>query len=304
MYNNNSYLKSHQDPHGRPYTDLMPAQNAIQVAADSVTSVKHALAVNLGFFETDSFTNRPAEGPNWKGIYQEPCTTIAGTYSADGVNFSGKWKDRHWDKGKPDKSLATMAFTPEGILYSEAYDDKVESYIRPGEKVFAGVLIRRLGADISRDSGEWPQFVIDKADSVVGRTAIGFDWGDQVKIVVVQAGNGGTSTVSKGASIETVRNMFKKEDYPYVFLLDGSGSSQMATSLPPSPLPGSKYRRVRTGCITTEVAVCSWWGDTAKNNLVSHYDAQWTPANTESSATDDSWVDRRAPAFLVLSGPK
>lgn len=305
MYGPGSWLARYQDPRGRPYTDLMPTQNAIQVAADSITSTQHALAINLGFFETQSFTNRPAEGPDWKGTYQESCSTIAGVHTADGVTFTGKWKNRHYNGGRPDKPLTTLIVAPSGVLYLYHDNEDAEKWVRKGDRAFSGVMIRRLGVDISRDSGEWPQFVINKADAVVGRTAIGFSpTGKFVKIVVIQAGNGVTRTDVKGATIGTVRNMFKKSDYPYVFLLDGSGSSQMATSLPPRTDSGIVKARIRTDCVTTEVKTCSWWGDTVTDKFVSHYHSQWTPANNETLATGDSWVDRRSPAMLVLSGPK
>lgn len=290
-------------PANRSRFQLIPNQNAIQVAADVKTSGKDVIAFNLGFFSVKPHENRDTNENNFKPIYQEACSVVLGTYSHDGNFFSGRWENTETlSGGGADKNFATIVIRPGYKIGQSIGESNADSGIQSGDIAFSGVYLREDGADVTASSGRWPQFVFDKRNSVVGRTAIGIGVdGKTLKIVVVQNGNGGTNT--SGANIATMRNMFKSSDFPDVLLLDGSGSSQFATSLPLDVVSPVVAGRTRTNCVTTEVTACTWYGDTAKLPFIEQYLSQWRPANSETAATDDRWVDRRVSPMMVISGP-
>lgn len=290
----------YQNSQHRPsrYADLVPALPVTAWAAvyDRDKPGKKAVSFNLGFFETDPFPNRSTNQNQFKPIYQEPCALNLGTYRPDAGNadFVSRYSNREVTNGVTDRPFGTLRFKGGGSggLGRRTTQD-MDSLIVAGDLGINGVWIRYNGTNTSTST--WPQFVIDKQNSAVGRTAIGIDpVTDKMRVVVIQPSRNAGNT---GATIDDIRRFFLASTYPNVLLLDGSGSSQMAMNFNASTSLGATTTG-RSSCDYTGVSECALYGDSVEKSFVDHYHPAFRQQDPNNAA--NYLIDRPVPNVMVV----
>jgi hypothetical protein len=287
-YDNNKYRPSR-------YLELAPnkpVHNYARFYSDN-NAGKNVVAINLGFFDLTPFPNRSTNQNNWKPLYQEACGLNLGTLRSDVDNeLYSDFNDRQkTSSGADDLPFGTLTIDSNGHR-SWRKNTNIDSNFDPSELGFSGVYLRYQGNDTPRSI--WPEFVIEKADDKVARTAVGFKANSpKMKFLVVQGGRG---SGAKGLSISDVKKFFAvTDDYDYVMLLDGSGSSQLAANFDHS-LITSPTTADRSNCIFSAVKTCTLQGDKVENAYVAHWDSKYKTA----SGTTHQLVDRRTPNVLII----
>jgi len=291
----------YQNSSNRParYADLVPMLPATNWASRYHVDNpgKDVVAFNLGFFETDPFPGRSTNQNLWKPIYQEACMTNLGTLRPDddNANFVSRYTDREVTNGQTDRPFGTLRFKSGGSGgLGRRLNTDMDSVIVAGDIAINGVWIRYNGSDTSTNT--WPQFVIDKQNSAVGRTAIGIDPAtDRMRVVVIQPSRGAGNA---GASIGDMKRFFNASTFPNVMLLDGSGSSQMASNFRASTSLGSVVTQPRTSCQFVGVQECTLHGDSVEKAFVSHYNDIFHPQDPNNAS--NYLVDRRVPNVMVI----
>jgi len=273
--------------------------------AKGANTAKDYIGLNLGFFNTRQLPGRDPSDTAWKPIYQETCGRTLGPLKREGANALSQWYSRafHVEKkadGTSDQYFGALRITPGspsgGIGADQLATTTPSAY--DADLVFSGVFIRWNQANLAQTHQNIPDFVEEKWDSVVGRTAVGFNYQTKkVRFVVIQNGRDG---IGQGASVDTIRNLVgSATEYPYVMLLDGSGSSQLATSKTALTATGAQYIARRADCLfrTQYVKDCSDWGDLVGPKFVSHWGSTYYKAN---GTTGNVFVDRPVPSFIVF----
>lgn len=178
------------------------------------------------------------------------------------------------------------------------------------------VWVRWEGTNIAASNSDVPQFVENKWSSAVGRTAIGFNPNTlAMRIIVIQPGQGTNKqdcyfvsdttkcvayepNAGTGVTVDQVRNLIGTGSaYPYVLLLDGSGSSQLAATKAPTP-GAAATTKGRSDCLWG-LSTCTSRGDSVANSFVSHLSAGYRTRKNPQDNTK-TLVDRPNPTVLLL----
>lgn len=259
---------------------------------------KEIFAINLGFFNTDPFPNRPTDETQWRGIYNEPCAYNFGSLKPYQNN---EWLSEHDDQkpynGQTDRAFDTLIIEKSNNsidFIASQWDSDIDRDADYNDTVLNGVFLRfdtrRIGVQ------DLPEFVQDKKDSKVGRTAIGWNaYTKETRILVIQPGKGNPDL--KGADIGDVRKFFPPQKFGHVMLLDGAGSAQLASTRVSRNI-GPQFEPRRDCQGYSKVKECSLRGDSAPKNLVDHYSsASFAP---DPNNPNNYLVDRRVPNVLVF----
>jgi hypothetical protein len=278
------------------YTDLVP----MKPVADYVHRYKFrnpsktVIGINLGFFEAgdeDNFPNRPS---NWKALYQEACGLNLGSYRSneDNLLYSMYSDKEQLPGGGLDEPFGTYTQSSAGT-WSISKRRDIDHHYDPGDFGFPGTYLRYGGNDTPET--KWPNLVTKNKDKVVARTAYAFNNGDKTfKFLVVQGGRRGGND---GMTLAHIKSFFPSTEFGYVMLLDGSGSSQMASSI----MPTGNSTPNRTDCNGKyRVAACSMRGDNVEGQYVSHWDSDTKEATHFENGKQYYDVDRRTPNVLIM----
>lgn len=271
-----------------PYTTVMDEVNKFVNEYDPSNLLK-VVATNINFFDVRSFPGR--EHQDWQPIFQQACGLNLGQIRSESGEVLSGYDDVHLYNGSPDKKLGTTVFQKGAgfISMDEGTNQWYENDI-----AFSGVFIRYDFRDRNKDHRRIPSFVREKWSSRVGRTAIGYNGRTgKTRVVVVQPGPGKT-----GVSVDDVRHFFKNDDFSNVMLLDGGGSSQLASNFRPTN-HGSNNYEPRTECIYQNVEVCTIKGNTINNKYVSHWDSSFKEPDPNKDG--NQLVDRKIPSVLIFA---
>jgi hypothetical protein len=263
---------------------------------------KDFFAINLGFFNTRPLPGRPTNQNQWKPIYQESCGRGLGTYKRE-YAFNDQWYSSYNNReiksdGSQDKPFGTVIFKKESNNEYETYlshSANADHQIALGDFAFSGVFVQWDNTRYTKTTHHIPDFVEDKWDALVGRTAVGFNQDTkEMGLVVIQPGRNG---VGEGFSVDDVLDLF--QHFPHVMLLDGSGSSQFASSKEEDNLDdGNQYTPGRTSCIHGAIDACSIQGDSVENSFVSHKAAKYLTPDPQNSGK--SLIDRPNPTIMLI----
>jgi hypothetical protein len=320
------YYNTPQQPSSYDINRMIPNQpvaywvNKMKIAEPS----KNFVGVNLGFFNLQPLAGRSTDDSQWKPIYQETCGRTLGTYKRAGTTTS--WYSDYNDveklsSGGNDQYFGSLIFTNATaaddtyLSYSKLTSTNIKPLISSSEVVVPGVWVRYNGSNIGATDSGVPQFVEAKWSSKVGRTAIGFNPDNrQMRIIVIQPGQGTSKqdcyyvadvitcvpyepNAGRGVTVDEVRNLIGTGSaYPYVLLLDGSGSSQLASTK--DYVADSNATKGRTDCLWS-LATCTSRGDSVTSSFVSHLAAGYRTRKNPQDSTK-TLVDRPNPTVLLL----
>jgi hypothetical protein len=291
----------------------LPVSYWVNEAKKNNTS-KNYIGLNLGFFNTKPLQGRSFDEARWKPIYEEACGRTMGVHRRinGGTTNPDTWYSQYSD-------LEQLPDAPNGIddqnfgaLWKangyEVHHDELATSNPPSSTfnnahfAFSGVYVRWNGSNKNKTHSYVPQFVQDKWDSVVGRTAVGFNTSTKkMRFVVIQPGRDANGT---GASVPTIRDLVGSTTaYPYVMLLDGSGSSQLASTTAAQTVPQDQYLSKRTDCghqhngqANRHIRSCSDYGDRVGYMFVDHQSNEYK----KSAGGGNFYVDRPVPAVIVF----
>jgi hypothetical protein len=256
---------------------------------------------NAGFFNTNPLPGRDTSESFWIATYQETCGYTHGSFKRDNTGISDSYSrfgDVEITNGVPEKPLGALRFRKISNQWNlTVLTGNQDSGTQFGDVVVPGVWVRN-GTDVLKTNGDVPDWVEAKWDSAVARTILGYNPDTQdMRIVVVQGGRNG---VGSGLTVDDARKLVGSQAaYPQVLLLDGSGSTQLA-STKASTLNGSQSNKRRTDCLwSAQIKECSLRGDSVSTSFVSHWDAGFRSVKDPNNFTK-TLVDRPVPAVLVL----
>ncbi|MBU6248233.1 MAG: phosphodiester glycosidase family protein, partial [Xanthomonadaceae bacterium] len=262
--------------------------------------------ININFFDTRPFLGRPS---GWQSIFQEACGLNLGSYKGNVSNgWMGHWGDVEVTGGQPDEHFGTLGFNSDGSLEIADYYRNPDSTFdtlqnkRPITAV-SGVWIRYAGQPRLKNDRSIPKFVAANWDSPVARTAIGFATEAipaidryKMRIVVIQSGKAGA-----GVTVEDLRRFFPSGSFDFVMLLDGGGSSQLASTMMWKPLQNSYTTPGRELCLpqdTPTIKTCSLMGNTVPKSVVAHWDQSYKEPDIKNP--NNVLIDRRVPQSLMI----
>lgn len=257
---------------------------------------RNVTAININFFDTDVFPNRPT---GWNTIFQEACGLNLGNYKGNATSaVMSNYNDVEVTNGSNDQNFGSIVFRTDGTIVPYDYTSNPGTYLANSNRTaVAGVWLRYNGTNRAKSNGSIPEFVRLNWDEKVARTAIGYNPTTyDMKVLVVQGGKGGA-----GITAPDIRNFFIQADYPYLMLLDGGGSSQLASTLPWSRVGTRDTSGGRANCLQQDsdfIVTCSLKGNTVNSALVSHWDSTYKSADPSNSS--NVLVDRRVPQALII----
>ncbi|MEM8926410.1 MAG: hypothetical protein AAGD35_23135 [Actinomycetota bacterium] len=288
------------------YSDLVPSKPVAAHVADKAAVVPkdtEVVGINLGFFDTARFGNRPN---GFVSMIEEPCVANLGTLNsnAPGTPAVSSYFDREKgaDLGNP---FGTMIIQQNGdidITTRANFDD----FVGNRDLAFSGVWIRRNSGDIAKTARSVPDFVEEKWGSSVGRTAIALNTRTKaMAILVVQPGTvKGFTRFGKGATVDDLQSWYDRKTYPDLLLLDGSGSSQWASNFGISynkkPAEGFFSMPVRTNCYYMFVINCSYRTMAVPKDKVDHYSPRRTLPQVNTGG-QKMLTDRNVGSALLIS---
>jgi hypothetical protein len=279
--------------------------NKAKVARPSVDFI----GVNTGFFETDRLIGRSADSDAWKPLYQEACGRTFGTSKTEGAEV---WNSANSDvevtNGKKDKPFGTILFhkwdaNGGGDRVTLSKSGSIDNSVTWDDFAMNGVFVRWNGIDEDiQSSATIPDFVKEKASSKVGRTILGINpTTGRMRIMVFQPGrNIGYTGIDVNGARQLMGNKYQ---YPYVLLLDGSGSSQYASTSPAKRDDDYQYATPRPNCSWDSqtggtIDECSHYGDIVDDLNVSHLSPGYRETNGPTPGT--TRVDRPVPSFMIF----
>jgi hypothetical protein len=272
---------------------------------------KDWIGINTNHFNTDALPGRNTSESVWKPIYQEACGRTYGTHkSRAAASWYSNNGDRESFNGALDRPFGTVIFhkwsttnSTHGPHLSMSKSTSIDNNVTWEDTAIAGTFVRWNGNDEDlADSNTVPEFVKEKAFSPNGRTILGINHNTgRMKILVIQPGRG---RGSDGVTIAQARAAIgSKYEFPYVLNLDGSGSSQFASTRNAGKKVGESYFAERTDCLLDEadggeIAECTRRGDNAADGFISHWAARYREG--EGVTVGTTRIDRPVPAYMIF----
>ncbi len=266
------------------------------------------IAINAAFFNLKPLPSRPKSDSVWKPIYQEACGRTIGTYKSGQTNWI-------YSPHRAPLRKDGVRDVPFGAIHIDVENGSLRldygGTITPAysDLSIPGVFIRRNGVAIQKSNAIVPELTEDKWDSVVGRTAVGINTvTKKMRIVVIQPGQkryssppSGWKMESNGASVDTIRNLVgSSSDYPDVLLLDGSGSSQLAsTKLQENGVSDRNLILRGESCDFGTVRACTTHGDSVEYKFIQHLSYR-DRDQQDYSRSGQYFIDRPSPAVVMI----